>query len=157
MGPPRIVREKEITSLDCHTACKVEITMRFLIDATGLFFRVTLLVGIEMSFWGVSRFFIFFSVLRSFWPPSYRISRPKNTHGLTSGRRRSRCRRTVNAESRCQKGISIPKTDLSQLDTTKKTSRYQKFSGSELAYRSFQNDYRQTFVLRAFNAIADTE
>ena len=71
--------------------------------------RVTLLVGIEMSFLGYRDFSIFFSVSRFSTSNLQDVEARKSTHGLIPGRRRSRCWTT---ESRCQK---------SDLDTKKET------------------------------------
>ena len=71
-----------------------------------------------MLFLGCRDFSIFFLVSRFVWPPLYRMSGPKNTHGLIPGRRRFWCRATD--ESQYQKKISIPNGDLGHLDTTKK-------------------------------------
>ena len=88
---------------------------------------VTLLVGIEMSFFRYRDFSIFFSVSRSSLTSNFQdVEAQKSTDRLIPRRGRYRCWTTEYRISIPKKRSRYQKGDLGHLDTTKKTSRYQK-------------------------------
>ena len=90
--------------------------------------RVALLLGIEMSFFGVSRFFDLLFGIEIFFDLHFTGCRGPKKHGqfLIPGRGRYRCWTTEYRISMPKKRSRYQKGDSGRLDTRKKTSRYQK-------------------------------
>ena len=111
--------------------------------------RVTLLVGIEMSFFGHRDFLIFFSVSRSSLTSNLQdVEAQKGTHRLIPGSRGYRCWTTECRISIPKKRSRHQKGDLGHLDTTKKTSRYRKkMDPSDLFWPKFGQKMRKIISL----------